>query len=668
MAAIETIKDHMVSLGFSVDKASYADTTKATANLESLLTKFATHAVTEFGKAALAVFGLEKAIKSVHFPRVPNESGKIAPEGSDKSGVAPPTAPLKNFAQKSILYFGEAAAAAGAFAVAIASITADTLGGLGRQEIKMEMLARSMWTTQSQAMAFSLTLKALGANLQDLYLSPTLMAQYEKLHAVALQMQTPTDYNKQISSIQNISLGFEQMQLEANYSLQWIGYYLTKYMSGPISQVNALLNRVNASIVKGMPNWTKQVAAVMASFMQAGVYIGQALEGTYNWLVKMGGYIPGWAKGIAAALAVLTLAMDANPFGAFMLALAGAILLFDDFETYLRHGKSAFSPFWASISKTGGLLDQLRQTLNTTIKNIGKVISSHKQLFTNLKAIAQDFFGSFGTGANSLTKSLEDVATQGLPKLLNGILNVAQAITGAVHWMDKFGLTKAILAGVLTAFMAFKAVALVLRGVAIAQGLINLAMSANPISLIIIAIAGLVTLLALVIEHWKSITTWATNAWGAIVNGAEQVWTWFTHLGVAAQTLVALIMPLVGIPALIIARWGTIQSFFAGLWTGMKTGFVDAINWIVSGFDKLIQLMNNIPGVNIPLIPLMQLGQTVSSGANVALPSGVSTSNIHHYNITMHNSISGVSDPVKAAAAVKTTFNRNLYNLRGVMG
>ncbi|WP_206923154.1 hypothetical protein, partial [Alicyclobacillus suci] len=71
--------------------------------------------------------------------------------------------------------------------------TAKFLGGLGDQEIQMEMLSRQLWTTQQQAQAFNATLKAMGTNLQSLYLSPTLMQQYNELHSVALEMQTPGD-------------------------------------------------------------------------------------------------------------------------------------------------------------------------------------------------------------------------------------------------------------------------------------------------------------------------------------------------------------------------------------------------------------------------------------------------------------------------------------------
>jgi hypothetical protein len=639
MDGLDTIKSHMVSLGFGVDQASYKDTEKAVSALENMLTKFASHAIFEFSKAALAVLGLESAIKKVKFPKVPHESTSAGLSGSGSSSpsaVTPPTAPLKNFAQKAVKYFGEASAAVTTFATVVVGATAGVLNSLGNQEIQMEMLSRQLWTTQTQAMAFSLSLKALGANLQELYLSPTLMAQYQKLHAVALQMQTPGDYNSQIKQVQNISLAFAQMQLEANYSLQWIGYYFIKYMSGPISKVNQVLNNINNTIVKGMPVWTKQVAAVMQSFMQAGVYIIQALGGIWSWLVKMFNYMPGWAKGIAAAIAMLTIVMDANPFGQFMLALSAVILLFDDFETYVHGGKSALAPFWKAIQTTIGWFHQF-------------------------SAIGDIILGVAATWG---------VYTVGM-KAWNAATAIGETIAN--------GLRVAILAlGIATE-----------DGVA-GQLALNAAMDANPVGIIITSIGLLVGVLIILATHWKQVEKIAVDAWSAIVYGAKKVWSWFAHLGIGAQALIAAILPFVGIPALIMAHWGQIRNFFSTLWSdvknsglsawntiltvastvwkGIQNGFSNAINFVISMFDNVIKMIDRIPGVKIPLIPLAQFGANASTATGYVYPQGSSTSSTYTTHVTVNNTIHGATDPNKTAAAIHHTFNKALHNVRGVIG
>ncbi|GLG01835.1 hypothetical protein Alches_18760 [Alicyclobacillus hesperidum subsp. aegles] len=307
---IETIKEYLVSLGFAVDQSSYEKASKAIENAGEMLTGFGTKAVRLFGQASTAV---------------------------------------------------------AAFGVAAATGMAKFLGGLGNQEIQMEILSRQLWTTQQQAMAFNATLKAMGANLQDLYLSPTLMSQYQQLHSVAEQMQTPADYQQQIRMVQDLQLQFKQLRLEAYYALQWIGYYFIKYMSGPITNVTNVLQSINSVIVKNMPTWTKQVAQVMVSFVQAGEYIVQALRSVWHWLQQLAQYVPGWAKAIGAGLAALAIS---NPFFRMITAISTLILLFDDFETYLHGGQSMFGSFWQQLidffdklSKNGNGLKTLKDTV-----------------------------------------------------------------------------------------------------------------------------------------------------------------------------------------------------------------------------------------------------------------------------------------------------------------
>lgn len=367
---LETIKSYLVSLGFDVDKSSYDSAKKAMGSLEKGVMSFASSVVKTFAKATTAMI---------------------------------------------------------AFGVAATSATAKWLGGLGNQEIQMEMLSRQLWTTEQQAQAFSLTLKAMGASLQNLYLSPTLMAQYQKLQGTAMQMQTPGDYNNQIKQIQDVQLQLKQMRLEAYYSLQWIGYYFIKYMSGPISRVHDVLASINEVIVKNMPTWTKKVAEVMASFMQAGIYIVQAMGNVYRWLQKILSYVPGWAKGIAAALAILSIS---NPFMLMVEGISAALLLMDDFQTYVHGGKALFPKLWAQVEKVNSALTrmqigkQIGEDLKSTFDALSKTLQNTAQFASNLFNI----FKENGTLTNS---------TNSFKRLGNALLDLAKAIgniiTGIGH-------------------------------------------------------------------------------------------------------------------------------------------------------------------------------------------------------------------------------------------
>lgn len=373
---LETIKEYLVSLGFAVDNNSYKQTEKAVTSLEKGLASFASSAVKTFGTAALAV---------------------------------------------------------ASFGVAAAAASAKFLNGLANQQIQMQILARQLWTTQQQANAFNATLKAMGTNLQDLYLSPTLMSQYQQLHAVANQLSTPGNYNQQIQQIQNLKLQLEQMRIEAYYALQWIGYWFIKYMSGPINNVKNVLQQINAVIIKQMPTWTKQAAQWMASFWQAAVQIVTGITNVYHWLQMIGSYIPGWAKAIAAALAVLSIS---NPFMLFVEGIAAAILLWNDFQTYLKDpSKSAFPQLWAWLIKITSGLKQMG--LGTKIAHGIKI--GFQDLGNVFREVAQFTVKLFDTFKNNGTIAAFGKVMQSAWTVTNNMWKaVGNLISGIGHLFGLF--------------------------------------------------------------------------------------------------------------------------------------------------------------------------------------------------------------------------------------
>lgn len=599
-----TMNEHLVSLGFAVDQKSYNQMIRTTGQINSAISNMASHISAKITEAILSVAGLDKALERVkttlHKATTSGESKGASSGGTaGKSGGSMATAQdgLKKFAASAVKYFGEASAAVATFSFAVAAGTASLLNGLGQQEIQMEMLSRTMWTTQRQALSFSLSLKVLGATLQDLYLSPTLLAQYEKLHAVAMQMQTPTDYNSVIKTVQNVSLGFEQMQLEAYYALQWIGYYFVKYMEGPISGVQGVLNNINAAIIHNMPTWTKQVADVMASFMQAGVYIVQALASVYNWLAKMLAYIPGWAKGIVDAFVALNIAMEVTPLGRYIMAISAAILIFDDFETYLHKGKSALGAF-------GGVL-----------------------------LIGIGLFAAWKTAL------------------------IAQAVALGI-WANMIAVSK----------WAMAAWSIVSKGATAAMIAMDAALDANPISLIIIAIAALVVEIVLLVTHLKEVEGWLVSLWG-----------WWKKQPIAIQFLITALTSFATLPALIIANWTPLSAFFSNLWSGIvsvvqgawttiQQASIPAINGMSGVLNDLITVLDLIPGVHVGKIPTIRMpsAPVTPSNGHYVRPQGSHTST-KHVHVTQTNHIHGTGSPQATADAVSRGFSRHLHNIRGVI-
>lgn len=398
---LDTIKEYLVGLGFSVDKNS-------------------------MGQAQNAMNGFEKGIKQ--------------------------------FASKAAVAFGKAGLAVAGFVTAGVVGISKFMDSLGNQEIQMEMLSRTLWTTQQNAYAFSLTLKALGANLQELYLSPTLMKQYRELNSLALGMTPPTGYQQEIGTIQNISLEFKKMKLEASYAMQWIGYYFIKFMQGPLESVQNVLERINNIIVKKMPEWTKTVAKWMASFAQGAIYIYDALQKVYTWFKDFLSYIPTWTKLVVVGFAGLGLALEMGPFGIFVTALSAALLLLDDFYTYLHGGKSALGPFWANLTQTfhslfGGIgknnpvasLTNDFKSLQTTLKSIGNWFNNLTQTlnkngtFSSVLKSLKDLLTSIDDLLNAMSSSKNKSTMQGFGDLMTNIIgDTMKTMAGAIEEVAGF--------------------------------------------------------------------------------------------------------------------------------------------------------------------------------------------------------------------------------------
>lgn len=363
---LDTIKEYLVGLGFQVENKSLNEAKHAMDGFEKSVKSFAAEATVSFGKAGLAVAGF----------------------------VAAGVAGISKF-----------------------------VNDLGNQEIQMQMLSRTLWTTQQNAYAFSLTLKAMGATLQELYLSPTLMKQYRELNSLALGMTPPSGYQNEMHFVQSITLEFKKMKLEASYAMQWVGYYFIKDMAGPMGDVRSELQKLNHFIIKDMPIWTKTIAKWLASFSQGAIYVWDALKNIYHILQTVAGYLPTWVKVIIGAFAALDVVMASNPFFLMIEGLSAVLLLLDDYYTWAHGGKSALGGFWSSLTDTVqkfyGMLKQ-----NGTVSDFKKMMATLKDDLSGVQSglekigIKLGKNGQFTSGMQTAANIVDDLV-KGLTELLN---------------------------------------------------------------------------------------------------------------------------------------------------------------------------------------------------------------------------------------------------------
>lgn len=279
--------------------------------------------------------------------------------------------------------------AAKGFAIAGTAITGAMVGAttgiyaflssLANADLANEQFARRMGMSKDAAEELNKTLKAMGVTIEDLYLNPGLMNDFKTLRASIKDMRPPAEFKEQIKFIQSIQFEFQQLKLSGSYALQWIGYYLFKYMEGPLKRVRGNLQDINKKIIKDMPHWTKNVAQAISWVGRLGFTIIKAGSDLYRLFSKLGEKIPQEIKVIGAALLGLGLILRTGPLGIAFTLLTSILLLLDDFYTYLEGGESAFGPFWKRLLDFVDLLKN-----DGTIKRFGE----------NL----QDVFSKIGTG------------------------------------------------------------------------------------------------------------------------------------------------------------------------------------------------------------------------------------------------------------------------------
>ncbi|GHU01850.1 hypothetical protein FACS1894147_02510 [Spirochaetia bacterium] len=112
-----------------------------------------------------------------------------------------------------------------------------------------------------------------------------------------------------------------------------------------------------------------------------------------------------------------------------------------------------------------------------------------------------------------------------------------------------------------------------------------------PILPIIAVVAALAVGGYLLIKNWDAVSAFFVNLWGKITGAFSAAFNWIQNLlgGVSNWVLgaLAVFMPFIGIPLLIIKNWDTIAAFFVGLWMRITNLFTSVWESIKNFFAGL---------------------------------------------------------------------------------
>jgi phage-related protein len=150
--------------------------------------------------------------------------------------------------------------------------------------------------------------------------------------------------------------------------------------------------------------------------------------------------------------------------------------------------------------------------------------------------------------------------------LAEGFTDVLDAVLPLIDPLGKFIGWVSEIEGIVPAIV------IALGAWAVAQWALNVAMWANPIGLIILAVIALIAIVWLIVANWDTITHVLATNWEWLKGKTEEVWG--------------------NIKEFFIGVWNAIKDFFVGVWTAIKDFFVGIWNAIV-GFveNKVDQFM-----------------------------------------------------------------------------
>ena len=344
--------------------------------------------------------------------------------------------------------------------------------------------------------------------------------------------------------------------------------------------------------------------------------------------------------------------------------------------------------------------------------NVVKSLKSTGKQFDNVKGKMDDVKNTkYGTVSSELEGIGRSLKTDVIEPLLKDLLPVIKddiipALKDGIGWLeDNLPVVTALLGGLVAGFVAFKTVAVIQKviaawqafkaaeeGATVAQWLLNVAMNANPIGIIIAAIAALVAAFVLLwnksegfrkfwIGLWEKIKEVAGNVWEAIKGFFSAAWDFIKGIwdGVAGffstifETIKNIIMTYINIwitifktaVNVVITIWNAIVGFFKGLWEKITAIFAAVGNFFKERFQAAVNNIKTVFAVVANFFKnvwnkIKQIFSVVANFFKERFQNAVN--NIKLVFSVVGNFFKGVWDKIKGAFAAVGSFFKNVFS------
>ena len=348
----------------------------------------------------------------------------------------------------------------------------------------------------------------------------------------------------------------------------------------------------------------EEVVALFAQFELAGVNTETALAGmskaAANWqkdgkdaskefqnTIKV---IKSWSTTAATEKAIEVFGTKAGP------ELADAI----------KSGRFAFDDFTETVKNSAGTVERTFEETQDAPDKLALSIQSLKtDLAQTTNEVMQELAPELEDALKEISKILKNDVIPAVKNFIQFILKNKTPIITAIASITA-GLVAMKVAGALGAIISsFKAFKTAQDGATASQWLLNAAMNANPIGLIIGAITALVAAFAILwnncegfrefwITLWEMITDAAGAAWEAITGFFSNAWGFITEGFAGAGEFFAGVWENIKSALSSVGSW--FSETFTGAWEKVKEAFSGIGKWFSDRWTDIQNVFRNIGG------------------------------------------------------------------------
>lgn len=399
-----------------------------------------------------------------------------------------------------------------------------------------------------------------------------------------------------------VSASFEKALIPAVHNLKGILPGLTNGFQQIVTAIGGVVTKL--TLMLKTPAAMTQMQDILRGTAQVVQNLGAALAPVVAAFLRIG----------AVAMPILVqltggIGAAADRFNAWVQQMANSGQL----QQWIQGGIAAVKSLWNTLNDVVGIVMDVFAAFQQAGAGIGGVLGSVIGTVRDFIETAQghDVLVSLATAVEQVGDAVGRVlgaALQAIGPALPGVVKafgdlattVANILVPAIQFLGPP--LKVIGDFVANNSQTIGNIAVALGIWAAAQWLLNIAMDANPIGLLILAIGALIAIVAVIIAYWGPISTFFANLWNNVKNWFVSVWNSIWNFLVSTwnniwSTVVGVFN---AIGSFFVGIWNSIVGFFVGAWNNIVNAVVGAgqavWNAITGTFNSVVGFVGGIPG------------------------------------------------------------------------